>query len=45
MFSPVSPPPVELLVNVQGIILESLEVVDAVETIVLMSPDKGPLIV
>ncbi len=44
MFSPVSPCPVALLVKAEGLLWPSLEVVDAVETIVLMSSDKGPLI-
>lgn len=37
-------PPVVLLVDGIGLIFPSLEVVDAVETIVLMSPLKGLLV-
>lgn len=44
MFSPVSPSPVALMVKAEGVLLPSLEIVDAVETIVLMSSDKSPLI-
>lgn len=44
MFSPVSLSPVALIVKADGLIWPSLEVVDAVETTVMMFSDKGPLI-
>lgn len=44
MFSPVSPSSVERMLKADGLLWPSLEVVDAVETIVLMSSDEGPLI-
>lgn len=44
VLSPVSSSPVALLVKAEGLVRPSLEVVDAVETIVLMFSDKGPLI-
>lgn len=44
MFYFVSPSWSELMTKVEGLILPVIEVVDAVETIVLMPSDKGPLI-
>ena len=44
MFSPVSSPSVALMVEAEGLIRPSIKVVYAVETIVLMSSIKDPLI-
>lgn len=44
MFSSVSPSSIALMMKAEGVILPVFEVVDAVETIVLMSSDKCPLI-
>lgn len=41
---PIPPSSVALMTKVEGLILPAFEVVDAVEYIMLMPSDKGPLI-